>query len=112
MSLLHPESAMTFVDQDGRQITFKYMVEQGTQLGYIQRIISVAGGTPQVDKLTDTRVVNITDLQFNIQGLPKGTDVKQPLVVLSIKGVVINPNGAGQEFVIQSSVSQRIIDEL
>ena len=94
----------SFIDSDGRNVTYRHEVNAATGFGRVEECIGSSCGA-----LTDPRV-DVESLRFYPRGTVRG-DSEQPTVVFTIRGVVYpDARSAPVEFVIQSTATQRLID--
>jgi hypothetical protein len=103
------DNAITFIDQDGRQISVFFSPDATNPTkGRIARTIKPAGGgTAVTEDLTDISVVDVDSFQVHIDGA-LDNDNAQPIATLVMAGSVTGQTT--QTFRLQGSVSQRTLD--
>lgn len=107
-----PASSIIFTTRDGRRMVYTYTLLDG--YGVINRAVVAAG---EEGRLSDPEVyipitspdINIEQLRFYVDGTG-ASDMKQPRVLIVVKGVIQGKSKVASRFNLETLVSQRVLD--
>lgn len=101
-------SAFSFRNQEGCSVTYRFIEEDS--LGVIQQRKDTPCGTNQYRNLTTPTIINVTELNFFVRGANADIgDTQQPMVSFIIAAEA-SSSGATSDIVLQTSVTQRLLD--